>query len=314
MVWFNARMLTEFNHRARMLMMDIQRKRPALVIEDKAGIVISEFPGYRLLFSHADRSTGILRDVVVYHYDGIDYPTTIAADSGQVDFDRARDEVLLSLFGGEIHRIDMRDVPVYVTTTFDRARLRLGEAGQHLSRSVSSYRNDREMSIGMMRAQIADYEREISAMQGESGARIADFFDQALLAPQPREPLDLALRTLVGRAQADARLLYHRRLSAARLQVEAHKKFSIPAACIAFVLVGAPLGIRARGNSPAVGAGISIGFFLVWWIFLIGGEKLADRGEVAPWLAMWSPNIATVLIGAWLAFWGMVKRYLRRVL
>jgi lipopolysaccharide export system permease protein len=37
--------------------------------------------------------------------------------------------------------------------------------------------------------------------------------------------------------------------------------------------------------------GLSILFFLVYYISLIGGEKLADRGIVSPVMAMWSPNV-----------------------
>jgi lipopolysaccharide export system permease protein len=37
--------------------------------------------------------------------------------------------------------------------------------------------------------------------------------------------------------------------------------------------------------------GFSILFFLVYYVCLIGGEKLADRGFVSPFLAMWGPNL-----------------------
>ena len=37
--------------------------------------------------------------------------------------------------------------------------------------------------------------------------------------------------------------------------------------------------------------GLSILFFLVYYVFLIGGEKMADRGLVAPGVAMWAPNV-----------------------
>ena len=89
----------------------------------------------------------------------------------------------------------------------------------------------------------------------------------------------------------------HKLRQADRYRVEIQKKYSIPAACLTFVLIGAPLGILARGANPAVGAGVSIGFFLIYWLFLIGGEKLADRGFLPAWLAMWSPNILITVGG-----------------
>ena len=48
-------------------------------------------------------------------------------------------------------------------------------------------------------------------------------------------------------------------------------------ACIVFVLVGAPLGMRARRGGLAAGF-LSVVFFLFYWACLIGGEQLADRG------------------------------------
>jgi lipopolysaccharide export system permease protein len=61
------------------------------------------------------------------------------------------------------------------------------------------------------------------------------------------------------------------------------------------VLVGAPLGVKAHRGGLGVGAGFSIAFFVVYYLFLIGGEKLADRGYLPPAVAMWAAN---VLMGA----------------
>ena len=72
-------------------------------------------------------------------------------------------------------------------------------------------------------------------------------------------------------------------------------------------MVGAPLGIRVRRGGAATGAALSIGFFLIYWVFLISGEKLADRAVIAPWVAMWSPNILLALVGLALML-GLVRR------
>ncbi|MFH0777092.1 MAG: LptF/LptG family permease [Candidatus Eisenbacteria bacterium] len=79
------------------------------------------------------------------------------------------------------------------------------------------------------------------------------------------------------------------------LRVEIHKKFSIPFACVIFVLVGVPLGMKARKSGLAIGFA-SVGFFIFYYIFLLGGEQLADRRLFPPGIAVWLPNI--VLGGA----------------
>ena len=312
LVIFNDRILPEFNHRARVLMTDIHRKRPAVALADKAGVMIGDFKNYQILFDRADAGGNILHDVLVYSFNSDGFPETAVADSGVVEFDEARDEALLYLFNGEMHRIDPDDPTVYALTTFAKARLRLGDAGQQLSRSSSAYRNDREMDIATMQRKIAQYESELHQAKVKRANLLDAFVREVLIDSADTKPVQ-SLRAVLGRVAADTRIARHKLRAADRLRVEVHKKFSIPAACVAFVLVGAPIGVWARSSSVAIGAAISIGFFLIWWIFLIGGEKLADRGVLMPWFAMWIPNVLTALVGVVLSAriiceWGVKRR------
>lgn len=86
------------------------------------------------------------------------------------------------------------------------------------------------------------------------------------------------------------------------LLVEIHKKYSIPIACIIFVLVGSALGIISKGGNMAASSGVGLFFFLLYWTFLIGGEELADRQIISPAIAMWSPNIVVGILGIYLTF------------
>jgi lipopolysaccharide export system permease protein len=93
------------------------------------------------------------------------------------------------------------------------------------------------------------------------------------------------------------------------LLVEIHKKYSIPVACLVFVVIGAPLGFMARRGGIATGGGLSLGFFLLYWTFLIGGEDLADRQIISPFLAMWSANFVVGAAGLYL-LWRVAKESL----
>jgi lipopolysaccharide export system permease protein len=84
-----------------------------------------------------------------------------------------------------------------------------------------------------------------------------------------------------------------------QFRVEIDKKFSIPFACVVFVLVGAPLGIRSRRGGVTVGF-LSVAFFIVYYLFLVGGEQLADRGLMPPTLSMWAANLVLGGLGAYL--------------
>jgi lipopolysaccharide export system permease protein len=312
MLWFNDQILPEANHRARLLIMDITRKRPSVAFADMAGIVVDDFPEYRILFDRVDKKGRMMENVRVYHFEGASYPVTITADSGQVRFDVSQDQAFLNLLGGASFRYDEKDPEVETKTQFEWAQLQLGDAGKQLSRSSSTYRNDREMGIAMMQERIATNEHEIVESWGALSVQTTELFEQLLLSEKISEVGLAQVRALIGRLQANQRIMMHKAQEANRLRVEVHKKFSIPAACVAFVLVGVPLGIRVRGRSPAIGASLSIGFFLMWWVFLIAGEKLADRGVVAPWMAMWAPNMVTVIVGAWMTMRVVFELHLRK--
>lgn len=302
LVVFNDRVLPEFNYRARMLMGDIQRKRPTVALEDRSGVFIQDFVNYRILIGDIDRRTSILKDVLIYKYEAGGYPVSIAAETGRVRIDSESDEALVTLENGEWHRVDKADPDVYIRARFRKKTLRLGEAGRQLIRTMSHYRTDREMGLGAMMKKVDEYQREASALQAEAADSAGAALKRLLFeAGTERRPFGI-VADLARKFRTDAAIRRHKLRQSDRYRVEIHKKLSIPVACMVFVVIGAPLGIRVRGSSPAVGAGISIGFFLLWWLCLISGETLADRGYVSPWVAMWSPNFLVLSCGAWLVF------------
>ncbi len=82
-----------------------------------------------------------------------------------------------------------------------------------------------------------------------------------------------------------------------RYRVEIHKKYSIAVACLIFALIGVPLGLSMRrGGLGAVGA-TALGIFMFYWVTLVQGEKLADRGFLIPWVGMWAANLVMSLVG-----------------
>ncbi len=107
-------------------------------------------------------------------------------------------------------------------------------------------------------------------------------------------------RNLLQRIQSEHEINRSYELTNNKLLVEIYKKYSIPFACIVFVLIGAPLGIMARRGNIAVGGGIGLIFFIIYWIFLIGGEELADRDLLSPFLSMWLANFVVGAFGVYL--------------
>jgi lipopolysaccharide export system permease protein len=76
-----------------------------------------------------------------------------------------------------------------------------------------------------------------------------------------------------------------------------HKKYALSLACFVFVLVGAPLGVLARRGGFGVGAAISLFLFVLYWILMISGEKIAERGILDPMISMWLANAILATVG-----------------
>ena len=87
------------------------------------------------------------------------------------------------------------------------------------------------------------------------------------------------------------------RTQADRFLVEIHKKYSISVACFSFVLIGVALALRfpRGGMGLVIGGGLFV--FAIFYVCLVGGESLADRGFASPAVAMWLPNILMVVAG-----------------
>jgi len=86
-----------------------------------------------------------------------------------------------------------------------------------------------------------------------------------------------------------------------RYDVEIQKKFSLAAACLIFVLIGAPIALRFPRGGVGLVIGVSFAIFGLYYVGLIGGETLADKNYLPPWLAMWAANIILLIVGLILA-------------
>jgi lipopolysaccharide export system permease protein len=88
------------------------------------------------------------------------------------------------------------------------------------------------------------------------------------------------------------------------LAVEIHKKFALSFACLVFVLFGPPIALRFPRGGVGVTIGVSIGVFGLYYVCLMGGESLADKGMLPAWFAMWIANIVFTVAGI-LLLWGL---------
>ena len=82
-----------------------------------------------------------------------------------------------------------------------------------------------------------------------------------------------------------------------RYEIEINKKFSLAAACLIFVILGAPLALRFPRGGVGLVLLVSLVVFALYYVGLIGGESLANKGIIPPFWAMWGTNVILTVVG-----------------
>jgi lipopolysaccharide export system permease protein len=307
LVWFNNNVLPECNYRARVLAADIARKKPGVKIEP--GVWCDEIPHYGLLAQALEDSAEVTKTSALLIADNTEpeLRRTISASTGLIQLSSGEGALLFTLFNGEIQEINLKKLEDFRRLIFAKHSMAIKvDEDIFLRRSEAEERTDREKSVAQM-WQDAQESRATATMLAQrinlvAGTDLRHYLGDdcglvpdslaSMLAPPPSPPRHLlseqkALLRQIEELLADVQR--SERLAQSML-VEIHKKYAIPVACLVFVLIGAPLGVLARRGGLAAGAGLSLGFFLLYWACLIGGEDLADRQIVSPFTAMWSAN------------------------
>ncbi|HTK81382.1 MAG TPA: LptF/LptG family permease [Bacteroidota bacterium] len=311
LIQFNNTVLPEANHRYKTLMIDIRRIRPTLTIEP--GVFSQELQGYSILARKTFEYSNDLEGVTIYDYTDPQENVVVTAQRGKVTFTPDYRKLVMDLENGEIHQVGAIAGQAYRKLRFAQHRIVMKAEGFDFERSAenSFSRSDREMSAHDMQLYVDSLEQinygvALQAQRADgkySGNRLPAQGQEESSALRRVRATTLALsKARLAISMIDNQLLIIRsnQEEINRYVVEIHKKYSIPFACIVFVFIGAPLGIMARRGTFGVAASLSLGFFLLYWASLIGGEKLGDRGIVSPWVGMWAANIILSVLGLYL--------------
>jgi lipopolysaccharide export system permease protein len=285
MIWFNTEILPVANYRASSLAAAIRMKKPMLSLKNREGQFINDLPNTTIRVDSIDYDTGEMSGVTLFKRDSNKYETTIIAKKGRFETYPSGDKLAMVLHNGEIHREQLNQSR-YIRNSFDEFR-QLIKVNFALDTTRQSSKSDRTKTTAEMKE---DIER--------GRARIASFRKSITLLSEGNPEVDDEAST-----NMDADIRKHERLIANELRqineylVEIHKKNSIPVAAMVFVLIGAALGILVKRSGASIGIGVSIGFFALYYLFLIGGESAGDHMILEPWLTMWLPNFVFGLVG-----------------
>lgn len=304
---FNNDVLPDANHQAKILMSDISNTKPTLSLEP--GFFSQEVDNYAILVRTIDQNSNWLYQITLYDYSNSAKVNVVTADSGKIYFSKDQTKLIMDLYNGEIHESDVQNTTMYRKLEFEKHLITMNGDQFSLQQSNSVSRGERELSVTDMQIITDSLRKQLSknqiSLQKETDKI---FFNDTTTIKNVENRLGKNPQLIYMRAVDKLRsnksiiLSNFNRVEAdyrniEKYEVEIYKKYALPVACIVFVLIGAPLGIMVRKGGFGVAAGISLFFFLIYWAFLIGGEKLAERGYFSPFIGMWAANIVLGVAG-----------------
>ncbi|MCP4546119.1 MAG: YjgP/YjgQ family permease [bacterium] len=324
---FSNFVLPQTNHRLKNLLVAVKSKKPALSI--KPGRFIQDLPGYTLFARDKDDVTNELTSLLIFKEERGKGPTVISARTANFESDDEKDLMTMALVDGEQFETSFSTPGEFQITVFDNMDILMHDIDDDLKRHESSHRGDREMSVEMMNERIANSFAEIDRLHlsmvdlvDKQFAKMTGMLDREtrhgylISKGYMQAPGDSLLTRRRGRSprgiqdeENTLRSLSNKLLSVTAKQkritaykVEIHKKYSIPVACVLFILMGAPIAIKTGRSGTGWGISFSLVLFVIYYIFLSTGENLADRELLPPWFVMWAPNILLLFFGSTLLY------------
>lgn len=321
---YNHYVFPESNHMLANLVYDINRTKPMLEVRERQFTDLSET--MTIYVATKDDLTGRIEDVSIVEKEKPNdlSPRLTVAAWGRIVPDPATNALLIELHDGEIHeRPDPAAPGKYQVTRFGQHNLYVENVSRDFHESGRKARGDREMNLVDLWQAAAEERERAAASRAELVEQAAGLlrWQWQVLDPARRddvlgvreapatgparrtflEPKFRATRLKVERTveQAEYRqkIVESFTIKENRYLVEFHKKFAIPFACVVFVLLGVPMAVTSSRAGKGVSVSLAIAVYLVYYLFLVGGEKFADRGRLDPFLAMWGANIVLVAVG-----------------
>jgi lipopolysaccharide export system permease protein len=302
LVYFNNNIYPDSNHAARLLLEDIARKKPTLSLAP--GVFSKDIPNYSILTREIDQLTNELKHVTIYDYSNPPKINIVTAQKGKIYFSKDQKKLIMDLESGEIHETSNINKSEYRRLRFDRHKIAMPADEFTFEQSApGGQRGDRELGAQAMfiivdsltnlsKLELKDFNNKLIRMISKPKSEVieANPTNVSVKIEQQIRFDESSIKSISSR-------LDYLRKEKNRYWVEIHKKYALPFACLVFVLIGAPLGTMSRKGGFGMAAGLSLFFFLIYWVFLIGGEKLADRGLLSPFVGIWGANIFLGFIG-----------------
>lgn len=313
---FNDQVLPEANHALKNLSITIGQKNPTFQLRERVVNKIDAEEGagpYFLQAQRIDNQTSEMEDIVIYDLSEPGRRQTTYASRGTMAMNAAGTDLTLRLEDGRAFEVGGERSGAFQHTTFDRQVIVLRGVGDILEIHEGDQRSDREMSVAMLLEQAKTKRVELASVREDGRIKARRAVERALgrveadtasgpttetvLSASLGLPNDAMTQSVAVTTRTSANRVRALQRQVNKHEVELHKKFTISFACIVFVLIGAPIGIRFPNGGVGMVIAVSTAVIAIYWMGMIGGEKIADEGLANPFWIMWAPNFVFTIAG-----------------
>ncbi len=320
------------------ILYDIKQQKQALEFQD--GLFFNGIDNMSIRVGHQDPETNLLRDVLIYDNRASNgNMNTIVADSGYIRLSDDKRFLLVTLYHGETYE-QTRNSQWYNKSSlrhhiFDLQKQTIPMEGFAMERTdANQFSNSQTKNINelqhdidslevrvttsttttyepLLKEHIFAYDAQVLPLPDSLRVDKSGYADIALLDSIPSLGMRDKERTWesarsLARASRNAMTTFDETTTKEALnqlyrsKVEWHKKLSLPVSIIIFFLIGAPLGAIIRKGGLGMPVLMSIGFFVIYYIISIPGEKSVKEGTAPALVGMWISTFVLTPIAIYL--------------
>lgn len=350
------------NNRMYNITSDIKKQKQLIEFQD--GLFFNGIENMSIRVGHQDPETHLLRDLLIYDNQGRNNNmTTTVADSGYIRLSDDKKYLLVTLYNGERYEqtrnhqwfnanmlqrslFSVQDGVIPMEGfSFERSNNDSGRASSknlaQLDRDIDSL--DRSASAAtdrtyepLLRNHIFSKNPSTVALSDSLRIDVSHFrtvaLDDSIARLDLRSRGEIWTSARTGARSSRGMFSYDEtsaKASIAQLynnQIEWHRKFTLSVSVMIFFLIGAPLGAIIRKGGLGFPIVISVIFFVIYYMIMLGGEKMAREGTwpavygswlssfilapVAAYLTYKATNDSSLLDTDWYA--GRIKYYMER--
>ena len=309
---------------------DIFFQKPAF--ELKPGVFFTTIPSYAIRIGNKNEDGSAIKDVLIYEQGNYLQDNSIAATEGRMSISPNKDFLEFNLYNGT--RYQERGNQGDSSTEY--YRLHFKEYKKLFDLSVfarqstndSVFRNNQKMmSARQLNNNIDSLQVIADSVNNNNFKTVANYFKYNMEADTilskktivnngnykiPAE-LEVFVKSNANNTLNEIKNNYtfiftdnSTRRSAIRLgKIEWHRKFAFSLACMVLFFIGAPLGSIIRKGGIGLPLVVAIGFFLVFHLLNVFGEKFVKEDLASPFAGMWFAVMVLTPIGVFLTYKAM---------